>query len=439
MEHIIKSFLAKEEAGIREIFEQTYPFVYARAKCLQKKEEDAYKLMREVYLALQQDKQLTVSNIYQLLAETTYSLGCQKYRKKKVREASYIEFDKQNYYAPKNQNDDQINEIILDSLEELPDMYQATLYAFYMDGMKISDLARVFHYNESTIMNRLNYTHKYIQKSMEYYQEEQKVKLQFSAESIQRAMNVWARETVMSAAAAQAVYISICRDLSVAVDGNVVNENKESFKSDITMEILIEELERHMKKEGMNKKKIAVIAGIVVVACVLGGIIFWTISQKKPDNNSEDVKDTPKVEADLSDENHSEESEPEGTATGGSTSDETVSNETTSDETVPNETTTNEGNVEQTQETGEYLLPTSNTEKLTDDDLIGLSKEQLKLARNEIFARHGLIFGVEELDQYFAQKSWYQPKFTLDEFYDEVEMNLTEEYNVRFIAAKEQS
>ena len=85
----------------------------------------------------------------------------------------------------------------------------------------------------------------------------------------------------------------------------------------------------------------------------------------------------------------------------------------------------------------EYLLPTSNTTALTEADLASLTKEELRLARNEIYARYGMIFGVEDLDNYFATKSWYTAKYETEEFYENVELNDIEESNVEFILSIE--
>lgn len=40
-------------------------------------------------------------------------------------------------------------------------------------------------------------------------------------------------------------------------------------------------------------------------------------------------------------------------------------------------------------------------------DLLKLSKEQLVIARNEIFARHGYIFQTDDIAEYFDACSWY--------------------------------
>ena len=55
-----------------------------------------------------------------------------------------------------------------------------------------------------------------------------------------------------------------------------------------------------------------------------------------------------------------------------------------------------------------YILPESSTRYLSEADLAGLSAGQLRLARNELFARHGRIFVVPVIREYFTGCSWYQ-------------------------------
>ena len=42
------------------------------------------------------------------------------------------------------------------------------------------------------------------------------------------------------------------------------------------------------------------------------------------------------------------------------------------------------------------------------NDLKGLSSYDLKIMRNEIFARHGYIFKTNDMRQYFSGESWYR-------------------------------
>jgi len=57
------------------------------------------------------------------------------------------------------------------------------------------------------------------------------------------------------------------------------------------------------------------------------------------------------------------------------------------------------------------LYPQASTRILTLADIRGLTKWDLKVMRNEIFARYGYIFKTEEMIAYFKMQSWYRPRF----------------------------
>lgn len=84
---------------------------------------------------------------------------------------------------------------------------------------------------------------------------------------------------------------------------------------------------------------------------------------------------------------------------------------------------------------GDYILPESDTERLTESAIANLTYEQLRLARNEIYARHGYIFKSEDLQNYFNQKSWYQK----DDSYDGVTLSGIEKSNVELIKGQEKT
>ncbi len=84
-----------------------------------------------------------------------------------------------------------------------------------------------------------------------------------------------------------------------------------------------------------------------------------------------------------------------------------------------------------------YILPDSSVRYLTDQDLIGLSSEQLRLARNEIYARHGRKFKDEYLQAYFNGQSWYQGTVEPDRFNDDALLNDVERKNLELIKARE--
>jgi len=52
---------------------------------------------------------------------------------------------------------------------------------------------------------------------------------------------------------------------------------------------------------------------------------------------------------------------------------------------------------------------------VTENDLRGLSKQEVSMIRNEIYARHGYIFKNEPYKSYFESKSWYYPNSNFHE------------------------
>lgn len=54
-----------------------------------------------------------------------------------------------------------------------------------------------------------------------------------------------------------------------------------------------------------------------------------------------------------------------------------------------------------------FIIPDSSDRYLTEYDLSGLTKDQLEIARNEIYARHGYQFQQQKMINYFNNQSWY--------------------------------
>jgi hypothetical protein len=61
-----------------------------------------------------------------------------------------------------------------------------------------------------------------------------------------------------------------------------------------------------------------------------------------------------------------------------------------------------------------------------------MDEQELTLALNEIYARHGRRFNSAELQKYFDAQSWYHGTISPDRFDDNV-LTETEEANVRTI------
>lgn len=70
---------------------------------------------------------------------------------------------------------------------------------------------------------------------------------------------------------------------------------------------------------------------------------------------------------------------------------------------------------------GKY--PNASLKLLKPEDLKNLSKPDLKIMRNEIFARYGFVFkSGGEMDTYFKKQDWYSPQHTnVDSFFTDLE------------------
>lgn len=83
----------------------------------------------------------------------------------------------------------------------------------------------------------------------------------------------------------------------------------------------------------------------------------------------------------------------------------------------------------------DFILPNSDTVKLKQSDIDNLTKQQLVLARNELFARHGYIFTTPEIKSYFQSKPWYHP----DASYNGELTNDIEKANLQLIEKAEET
>lgn len=79
-----------------------------------------------------------------------------------------------------------------------------------------------------------------------------------------------------------------------------------------------------------------------------------------------------------------------------------------------------------------FLIPYSDYMYLTESDLSGMTRNELRLARNEIYARYGFVFESADLQNYFNTQAWYYP----DPSY-KGELSSVEKHNVDLIKSYE--
>lgn len=83
-----------------------------------------------------------------------------------------------------------------------------------------------------------------------------------------------------------------------------------------------------------------------------------------------------------------------------------------------------------------YILPDSDSKYLSERDLQTLSTQELRLARNEIYARNGRKFDDQALQDYFNSKSWYRGTIAPKDFTKSM-LNKYEIFNMDIIVTVE--
>lgn len=84
----------------------------------------------------------------------------------------------------------------------------------------------------------------------------------------------------------------------------------------------------------------------------------------------------------------------------------------------------------------DYILPGSDRELVEWADVKGLTTEQVRLARNEIYARHGRGFKSQDLQAYFDARPWYEKTVEPDDFSESL-LNDYEKRNIRYLKGLE--
>lgn len=167
-----------------------------------------------------------------------------------------------------------------------------------------------------------------------------------------------------------------------------------------------------VRKQWPVKRMAAIIILVAFIILVMNGILSGSSSKAENDDVMQEVAAVP-VEA-----------IPEPTAV------------------ISNETDEAEQEEDHIAEEEEYVFADSNSRYLTEEDLDKLTPSELRIARNEIYARHHRLFDDESLQAYFNGCSWYEGRIPPDEFteaYAASVFNEYELYNKDFILAYENS
>lgn len=90
-------------------------------------------------------------------------------------------------------------------------------------------------------------------------------------------------------------------------------------------------------------------------------------------------------------------------------SSDTVEAKTVSAENVQDTDSDDEAVSEENAASSAYLMPDSAERYLDASDIEGYSRDEIQLIINEIYARHGREFSIQENIDYFSAQDWYEP------------------------------
>lgn len=191
------------------------------------------------------------------------------------------------------------------------------------------------------------------------------------------------------------------------------------------------------EKPGLSGGKIAVIAGGCIAAAVavtLAVCIFVLPAnssstsaksetaqattakkaKKKKAKKAKAAEKTEKTEATTDDAAKTDENADDASKT--TNVNVTVNNNGTAGTTTSTTTGTSTNTSTSSNSSG-YILPESSTRVYSVSELtsMGLSRSQLTLAKNEIYARHGRGFNTDWIRNYFQSQSWYTQTYTAEE------------------------
>ena len=172
------------------------------------------------------------------------------------------------------------------------------------------------------------------------------------------------------------------------------------------------------KKSGSGAMVYLLIGAAVLIIILIAIIVLLFIKGNQP-AKQDDITDKPVVTTEQTTETEmSTEQTDRKDVSGQQEASEKTSEVINKEDTTGNEDMGTDGAVGE--EEAEYILPESASRLLTEADLENLTQEDLRIARNEIYARHGTKFLDEGLQEYFNGKSWYNGTIEPDDFKEDM-------------------
>ena len=176
-----------KEEGFNILYSTTYDYVYRRAKYIMQNEEDTLDLVQETYIQAYRGISTlsNANNIYAWLGAIVYNCGMKLFRKKKEilvdedAETIFTDIVSEDLSAQPEESAETkaTSKVVMDIIDELPELQRAAVLAFYYDNMKIDEIAKIFECSPNTIKSRLNYAKQFIKEKVQAHEKKYQYKL----------------------------------------------------------------------------------------------------------------------------------------------------------------------------------------------------------------------------------------------------------------------
>lgn len=228
-----------DDTGFAIFYEQTYPYVYAKAKYIMHNDEDALDLTQETFIQAYRgiSSISDVNNVYAWIGGILYRQGMKIFNKKKElltsEEQDYLFEEMESGEATPEQVVEQqatVN-IVKGMIDELPELQRVAIMAFYYDNMKIDEIASMCECSSNTIKSRLNYAKKFLKEKVEAHEKQNRYKLcSVSPAIILLAFKgLFAEpEYKMPAQAVENVYAASCNSLGIKMASTAMADGSAS-------------------------------------------------------------------------------------------------------------------------------------------------------------------------------------------------------------------
>lgn len=185
LKEAVKKMQAGDDTQFAAFYEQTYPYVYAKAKYIMREEQDALDLTQETFIQAYRGigSISDINNLYAWLGGIVYRQGMKIFNKKKElltgEGEDYLFEDMESMEATPEQAAEQkaTADIVKGMIEELPALQRMAVMAFYYDNMKIDEIASMCDCSSNTIKSRLNYAKKFLKEKVEEHEKKNRYKL----------------------------------------------------------------------------------------------------------------------------------------------------------------------------------------------------------------------------------------------------------------------